>query len=320
MGKVLSERYAGLWEQFLAWVQNRVTVQGYESIRKTAYGLLKWFEEENIVPEEVSIRDAKRYKADLSQRVTREGKPLSSGTIHNQLKAGRTLFKYLVATERIRTNPFMDVKPPRKGDHLSRNHLSEAQMGCLLDNARKFDEAATARARIGLYRLHVIAEFLYATGLRIAEAASLIPENIDTAGRLVYIPEGKGKKSRLAFLTNYAAEVMALYLARGRKMVLGPYGRGYGQTVFGAHPQRLMAVANTGLRPLCRKLELPEISSHGFRYSLGTHLLKAGCDMRYIQIILGHEAIGTTQVYTRVDKDDIKDSLDRYHPRKWGKI
>jgi site-specific recombinase XerD len=319
MGRALSEPYAELYDEFLAYQRPRVTEQGYEAIRKTAYWLLKWFEEEDVLPQEASVRDARRYKAELSGRVTREGKALSAGTVHNRLKAGRALYKYLAAVGRIGTNPFMEIKPPRQGGHMSRNVLSEAQMGRLLGKLGKFDEGATARERAGNYRLHVLAEFLYSTGLRIAEAASLIPENIDTAARLVYVADGKGQKSRLAFMTSYACDVVSLYLKRGRAAVLGPYGRSYGHTVFGAHPQRLMAVVNSGLGKACRGLELPEISSHAFRYSLGTHLLKAGCDMRHIQIILGHERLGTTQAYTRVDKDDIKDSLDRYHPRKPGK-
>jgi len=320
MGYVLHSPYAENWEAFLSWIQPRVTGQGYDSIRKTSYQVLKWLEYQGILPEELTIRDAQRYKQELSETVSKEGKPLSTGTIVNRIKAGRTLYKFLVLQGVITTNPFMEIKHPKMGDHISRNHLTEVQMGYLLGTLGKFDTAPTVRERLGTYRLHVMAEFLYATGLRIAEAASLIPSNIDTKSRLVYVPEGKGTKSRTAFMTAFAAEVMQLYLSRGREAVFGPYGRGYGRTVFGAHPQRIMAVLNEGLRKHCAELQLPVISSHAFRYSLGTHLLRAGCDMRYIQVILGHESISTTQIYTRVDKDDLKASIDRFHPRKWGMV
>jgi site-specific recombinase XerD len=171
--------------------------------------------------------------------------------------------------------------------------------------------------RLRRYRLHVIAEFLYATGLRITEAAMLIPPNIDTVSRIVYIPEGKGGKARLAFMTGFAAEVMEPYLNRGRHPILAAGSRKYGHTVFGTHPERLMALVNQELKKTCGALDLPVISSHGFRHSLGTHLLHGGCDMRYIQLILGHESLQSTQVYTRVDKEELKDSLDRFHPRRW---
>jgi site-specific recombinase XerD len=319
MAYFLSAAYADVFESFLAWEQNRVTAQGYTAIRKNTLNVLKWFEGEELPLEEATVRDALRYRNDLGGYTKKDGTALSTGTVHNRLKAGKTLFHYLVAEGIRRTNPFAEVKRPRLPEHYSRNVLSEVQMGCLLERLTRFDQAVSCRERLGRYRLHVVAEFLYATGLRIAEAAGLVPENIDTSSRLVYVPEGKGKKARLAFLTGFAAEVIKLYLERGRKAVLGSYERGYGRTVFGAHPERLMSVVNRDLKTVCRELELPVISSHGFRHSLGTHLLRAGCDMRYIQIILGHDALATTQVYTRVDKDDLKDSLDRFHPRKWSR-
>jgi integrase/recombinase XerD len=317
MANVLSAGYAEVFEAFLDYERPRTTRQGYETIRKTAYRLLKWFEAEEIPLEAAGIRDCIRYRDEAAGRIKQNGAALSAGTVCNLLKAGRRLFAFLTATGKRKNNPFREIKNPRQGEHYSRNVLSEVQMGCLLERLMRFDLGAGGRERLGRYRLHVLAEFLYATGLRIAEAASLIPENIDAAARLVYVPEGKGRKGRLAYMTGFASEVMHWYLKAGRQAVLGNYGRGYGRTVFGTHPQRLAAVVNRDLKAVCRELELPEITSHGFRHSLGTHLLRAGCDMRYIQVILGHEALQTTQVYTRVDKDDLKDSLDRFHPRKW---
>jgi integrase/recombinase XerD len=320
MGKALSAGYAGVYEAFLAYEQPRVTGQGYESIRKSSYRLLAWFEGEELPLEQAGIQDCARYRNELAERVKENGEAVSAGYIRNQLKAGKRLFSFLVAAGKRKTNPFRDVQPPRLPERISRNVLSEVQMGCLLEALAQFHLPPAREERLRRYRLHVLAEFLYATGLRIAEAAGLIPENIDTAARQVYVPEGKGRKGRIAFMTGFAADVMRWYLDQGRPAVLGNYGRGYGHTVFGAHPQRLMAVVNRELKKACRELELPEISSHGFRHSLGTHLLRAGCDMRYIQIILGHEALQTTQIYTRVDKDDLKDSLDRFHPRAWQKV
>jgi site-specific recombinase XerD len=317
MGKVLSAGYAEAYEAFLAYEQPRVTRQGYESIRKTGYRLLKWFEEEEITLEGAGIRECVRYRNELAGRVKADGEAVSAGTVCNQLKAGKRLFAFLVATGKRETNPFREVKNPRQPERVSRNVLTEVQMGRLLETLAQFPSLPSRTARVRRYRLHVLAEFLYATGLRIAEAAGLIPQNVDTAARVVYVPEGKGQRPRQAFMTGYAADVMRWYLGAGREAVMGNYERAYGHTVFGTHPQRLMAVVNRELRALCRGLDIPEISSHGFRHSLGTHLLRAGCDMRYIQIILGHEALHTTQIYTRVDKDDLKHSLDKFHPRRW---
>jgi len=230
------------------------------------------------------------------------------------LNAGRVLFRYLVASGKRDSNPFMAVGYPRICEKINRNVLTEAQMNALLERLRQFEN-------VNGYQVHVIAEFLYATGLRISEAASILPEDVDTKQRLVYVREGKGGKSRTAFLTCYAAEVLERYLARGREFVLSslPYHGQLlqGHTLFGLTFASLKHKMNFFLRKTCTALELPVITNHGFRHSLGTHLLRAGCDMRHIQVILGHASLRATQVYTHVDKDEVKTSLDNHHPRKW---
>ncbi|MCF0242545.1 MAG: tyrosine-type recombinase/integrase, partial [Treponema sp.] len=141
--------------------------------------------------------------------------------------------------------------------------------------------------------------------------------NIDLANRKVFVPEGKGGKSRTAFLTGYACDVLEEYMKNGRKAVFGNYWRPEAEKLFGASKSRLAAVLNEELFEVCSELEIPVITSHGFRHSLGTHLLQNGCDMRYIQVILGHESIGTTQVYTNVYKEDLRNSIDEFHPRNY---
>jgi integrase/recombinase XerD len=318
MNSVLSAGYASVYESFLGYKQRRASAQGYVALKKNTMKLLKWFEHEEIPLNTTTIQDCIHYRNDLGNYAKKDGLPLHIGTIHNRLKAGKALFQYLYTTGQVPSNPFQEIQYPRLPEHISRNVLNEARMGFLLDNLQKFDTPPTKRERLAKYRLHVVAELLYATGLRISEAAALEPANIDTASRLVYVQAGKGMRTRTAFMTGFASEVMEQYLKQGRKKVLATYGREYGHTVFGAHPERLMSLVNRELKKTCAELDLPLITSHAFRHSLGTHLLHAGCDMRYIQGILGHEALQTTQVYTRVDKDDLKESLDRFHPRRWN--
>lgn len=317
MGYSISAPYDDLYELFLDHMRPRTSVQGFKKLVDVTRRVLRWFDSEELTPDVVKIADAVRYASYLSTLTTREGKAITTGTMINYLKVARRFFAFLVESERIATNPFAELPYPKSPEHLSRNVLSEAQMGCLLAALARFDEASSVRERLRRYRVHVVAEFLYATGLRVAEAASLVEANLDLSSRLVYVPEGKGGKARTAFLTGYACDVLARYLARGRKAVLGNYGRLHGNTLFGADKARLAAVVNEELRAVCSSLEIPVITTHGFRHSLGTHLLRAGCDMRHIQAILGHESLNTTQIYTKVDKDDLKRSLDSFHPRKW---
>ena len=311
MGKTLSEPYAGLWEGFLEYERRRTSSSGFETIKATSYQLLKWLEEHELLVDDVTVQDALEYKAATANRVTRYGKPVAAGTCYNLIKAGRVFFRYLAINGLCDSNPFMVIGYPRLPDRINRNLLSEAQMNVLLEKFRQFDN-------IENYKAHIVAELLYATGLRIAEAASLLPEDVDTRQRLIYVREGKGGKSRTAFLTGYAAEVLQRYIDHGRKAVLRCYNgfRANGHTLFCVGYFRLKHEINDTLRETCFKLELPVITSHGFRHSVGTHLLRAGCDLRYIQVILGHEQLNTTQIYTHLDKDDVKASLDAYHPRK----
>ena len=320
MSYLLATATADLYEAFLESERPKVSAQGYTTLSGISRRILRWFDDEELDPVEATITDAVRYESELAARTRPDGEVISTGTMHNYLKVARRFYDWLVLTERVKTNPFAELRYPRLPEHLSRNVLTEAQMGALLRELGRFDELPIWYERERRYRVHVIAEFLYATGLRIAEASAIVPEDLDLERRLVYVRSGKGGKPRTAFLTGYAAAVMERYLAVGRPMLMHHFSRGHEGTLFGAGKARVAEVVNGELRSVCRSLELPVITSHGFRHSLGTHLLRSGCDMRHIQAILGHESIGTTQVYTHVGKEDLKKSLDAYHPRHWPKV
>jgi len=92
--------------------------------------------------------------------------------------------------------------------------------------------------------------------------------------------------------------------------------RKHRERLFGADVATLMSAVNKELSEVCNKLKIPVITCHGFRHSIGTHLLRAGCDLRHIQMILGHEKLNSTQRYTRVDRRDLRNIIDKYHPRQ----
>jgi integrase/recombinase XerD len=82
---------------------------------------------------------------------------------------------------------------------------------------------------------------------------------------------------------------------------------------------RLLIIVNAELAKAVKKLSMKRITSHVFRHAFGFHMLRAGCDIRHIQAFLGHESLSSTEVYTKVEKEDLKRVIDTYHPRRWRK-
>jgi len=296
-----------IYNDFIKYYEPRVSSQGYQTIKHQSRSVIKWFDNRNIRLTEVTLRDVMEYKKDLNE--LKGEKKLNPGSKCNRIKMGRKLFRYMLKFEKVQTNPFLEVKYPRVPDNISKNILNEIQMNRLLETFSDFNNMDN-------YRLHVACVLLYATGMRIAEAAALLPGDIDVKRRKVIIRSGKGGKSRIAYLTGYAAEVLELYIRRARKPLLLRAWRKNGEKLFGADVAALLYTVNGGLKEICKILKIPVITCHGFRHSLGTHLLRAGCDLRHIQLILGHEKLSSTQRYTRVDRRELKNVIDMYHPRQ----
>jgi site-specific recombinase XerD len=311
---VLCPENIKLYHEFLDYYRPRVSSPGYQTIKYLSRSIIAWFEKRNITLMTASIQEVMEFRKSLHEST--EGKKLSVGSIYNYLKMGRKLFSFLVKFEKRETNPFCEVKYPRLPDSISKNILNEAQMNRLLETLSEFNNAQTVSGQLEKYRLHVASVLLYATGMRIAEAAALLPEDVDVKRREIVIRNGKGGKSRIAFLTGYAADVLDYYIRYGRAALLTRGWRKHGDRLFGADVATLASAINHGLSHTCKKLKIPVITCHGFRHSLGTHLLRAGCDIRHIQMILGHEKLNSTQRYTRVDRRDLRNIIDRYHPRQ----
>jgi site-specific recombinase XerD len=310
MTTILSPKNVTLYREFLDYYRFRVSLQGYQTIKNLSRSVIAWFEKKGIPLEEATIQDAMEFRKELYE--PEGGQKISAGTVYNRLKMGRKLFRFMVKFGKRQTNPFLEVRYPRLPDGISRNILNEMQMNRLMDALSMFHNEDASEKRLEKYRAHVASVLLYATGMRISEAAGLLPEDVDIKRREVIIREGKGGKSRIALLTGYAADVLDYYIRYGRPALLKRGWRKHGSRLFGADTATLASAVNRELKKTCKELKIPVITCHGFRHSLGTHLLHAGCDVRHIQMILGHDKLNSTQRYTRVDRDDLKNIIDRY--------
>ena len=314
MTAAMCSENASLYNEFIDYYKSRVSLQGYQTIKNLSRLVIAWFEKRSISLVDVTIQDVMEFRKSLNECT--EGKKLSVGSIYNYLKMGRKIFRFMVKFEKRETNPFSEVKYPRLPDSISNNILNEAQMNHLLEKLSMFHNAQSAGERLEKYRLHVVSVLLYATGMRISEAAALLPEEVDVKRREIVIRNGKGGKSRIAFLTGYAADVLDYYMRYGRTAIISRGWSKHKERLFGVDVATLMSAVNRKLSEVCNKLRMPVITCHGFRHSLGTHLLRAGCDLRHIQMILGHEKLNSTQRYTRVDRKDLRNIIDKYHPRQ----
>jgi site-specific recombinase XerD len=235
------------------------------------------------------------------------------------VKAAASFFNFLKRNGRTSSNPFEEMKRVRAEKRLPRNLLKEKDMDAFLEGFTKWNGLEGLRNRKRIYLTHVISELLYATGMRISEAAGLTVSDIDFKRSRVIVREGKGGESRVCFLSEYARDVLRLYVERMRETIASEWNERNGGLLFGVRWCTLGKIMNRELLKNSRRSGLPAVTNHMFRHAVGYHLLRAGCPIRHIQSILGHRAIRNTEVYAKVDKEALKDVLDSCHPRTLGR-
>jgi len=248
------------------------------------------------------ILDYSRELADGA--FTAEGTPLNAASVGRAHAAIRGLFKFLVREGYQTNDPMATVANVKKSQRLPRV-LSIEDVAKLLDG----DFPETPRG----WRDKAILELMYASGLRVSEAAGLTMGDLDSEEGFVRV-FGKGSKERLVPVGGTAVRAVQKYLMSGRPKLVGKtrddhlflnrQGRGLSrQTMW-------KTIKNQG-----GKAGFPELTPHTLRHSFATHLLKGGADLRAVQEMLGHASISTTQVYTHVAKDHLKEEYMSTHPR-----
>jgi integrase/recombinase XerD len=278
-------------------------------------------------------RDLRRYAAYLSdQGVTsldevteatvaaflvglREGdaehRPLSATSAARTVVAVRGFHKFAVADGLAAHDPASQVKPPAAAKRLPKA-LPFADVEAILD-------AAGAPGTPLALRDRALLEVLYGTGARISEAVGLDIDDLDTVDRTVLL-RGKGSKERLVPIGSYALEAVEAYLTRGRPAIVeaGSTRASTGGALFlnarGGRLSRQSAWAVLA-EAADRAGVTAAVSPHTLRHSFATHLLDGGADVRVVQELLGHASVTTTQVYTLVTVDNLREVFATAHPR-----
>ena len=224
-----------------------------------------------------------------------EGK--STRSIARALSALRSFYKFLLADRAIATNPLLEIETPRFKSPIPRV-LSEEEMVKLLKLPAESETGGPGRAVIELF---------YAAGLRVSELASIKKSDVNLDAGFV-VASGKGSKERIVPIGNYAREMIKLYLKEMKPP--GPF-------LFPGRKGK--PITRQAVWKLIRKygllLQQGPLYPHMLRHTFATHLLEGGADLRSVQLLLGHEDISTTQIYTHVDRKRLKEMHKKYHPR-----
>ena len=302
------ERLRGKRESYLKGLKNRVPK------------LFEYLNDNDINLNAVKITDALSFQKHLIENRSKSGARLKNISINCIVNAAVTFYNYLKREGIISVNPFKEIRRMRENRRLPRNVLKEKDMSRFLTVLSEFEKEKGLKKQIRRYRVSVIAELMYSTGLRISEVTKLKPTDIDFDRGVVNVVDGKGGKSRIAFLNDYAKEVLKIYISDLRDVISNEWNSRNDALLFGIKSGWLEKTVNLVLKEVLNSLNLPVITSHAFRHAVGFHLLRAGSDIRYIQALLGHSRLKTTEVYTKVEKEDLKRIIDKFHPRKLARI
>jgi integrase/recombinase XerD len=234
-----------------------------------------------------------------------ERKPVAPATLQRKAACLRSFYRHLRRESVIAHDPTADLRAPRKSQKLPQV-LTRGEVGQLLATPKGTDPAAL--------RDRALLELMYACGLRASEAIELEISDIDLRAGVLRA-RGKGSKERLVPVGREAVAAVQVYLQRGRRELVGlreerrlfVNRRGGGLTRQGLYKIVQRHALTAGLAD--------RMSPHTLRHTFATHLLAGGCDLRAVQEMLGHADIATTQIYTHLSAERLKDVYFAAHPR-----
>ncbi|WPC75338.1 site-specific tyrosine recombinase XerD [Vibrio porteresiae] len=289
-------------EQFLdaMWMERGLSENTLASYRNDLTKLLNWMQERNYRLDFISFSGLQEFQSwlvDCDYKQTSRARMLS---------AIRRLFQYL-HREKVRADdPSALLVSPKLPKRLPKD-LSEEQVDALL-------EAPDTNDPIEL-RDKAMLELLYATGLRVTELVSLTMENISLRQGVVRVI-GKGGKERLVPMGENAVDWIDTFIHTGRAELLG---ESTSDVVFPSRRAQQMTRQTFWHRikhyAVIAGIDVDKLSPHVLRHAFATHLLNYGADLRVVQMLLGHSDLSTTQIYTHVATERLKQLHHEHHPR-----
>jgi integrase/recombinase XerD len=234
-----------------------------------------------------------------------ERPPASTATVHRKTACLRSFYRHVRREGLLDTDPTATLSPPRRSRKLP-HVLTRGEIDRLLSQPRGTEPAAL--------RDRALLELMYACGLRASEAIGLELTDVDLEERVLRA-RGKGSKERVVPIGQAAVQALRTYLQRGRPGLVKGAPEAHVFVNF-----RGGALTRQGLYKIVRRHAVTagladRISPHTLRHTFATHLLAGGCDLRSVQEMLGHADVSTTQLYTHLSSQRLKDVYFRAHPR-----
>lgn len=294
--------YEHLVLDFLAYLEferglSRNTLEAYRS-DLLQFG--RFLAEHGLTALEATGRDLSEF---LTALATRAG--ASPATIHRKTACLRSFYRHLRREGLLDGDPTADVVSPRRRQKLPQV-LSRAEVQRLLEQPRGTDPAAL--------RDRAILEVMYACGLRASEVTALEVGDVDLDEGIL-LARGKGSKERLVPVGRHAVDAVRRYLERGRPALLGAREESRLFLNFRGGPLTRQGLYKIVRRHAASAGLADRMSPHTLRHTFATHLLAGGCDLRSVQEMLGHADVATTQLYTHLTSERLKDVYFRAHPR-----
>jgi len=241
---------------------------------------------------------------DFFEKLRHQGYALSS--ICRFMSSVKGLYRYLIIESFIRDDPSENLQSPKKWERLPKS-LSITEVESFFEAGTSLDLSDPT-----LMRDLVMFELLYSSGLRVSELISIKIEDVNFEAGFIRIL-GKGSKERIVPVNIRAMESIKKYIGLQRARILDKKTSPYLFVTRRGVPMSRQRLWQT-IKKMGRRIGL-ELSPHTMRHSFATHLLEGGADLRSLQKMLGHSDISTTQIYTKVTTDRLRQVYEKHHPR-----
>ena len=290
-----------LMKEFLDYLiyEKNYSIKTKDSYGKDIFEFTKYLNAENITDLlKVREEDFRGYQIFLSVKKN------SNSTISRKISSIRSMYNYFLKRNYIKLNPIAGIVSPKKEKKLPK-FISLEEVEKLLD---KIDTSTFIGERD-----YLIIELFYSTGIRISELTNILIEDISMSERSIRINSGKGNKDRTVFYGKRLEIILKKYLSSGRVNL--------------ANNNNYLVVSNRGnkinegvvrkiLDDLIKEASLTmHISPHSLRHTFATHLMNNGADIVTVKELLGHESLGSTEIYTHVTSERLKSVYNMAHPR-----